>query len=105
MLVWGFLISTVVLYHATFTVNSLAHSFGRRRYATRDDSRNNVWLALLTFGEGWHNNHHAFQSSCRQGHTWWQIDISWMVLRLGQSLGLVTKMKTPPPRAMAMWQG
>ena len=60
LLVWGFVISTVVLYHATFTVNSLAHTLGARRYATRDQSRNNLWLALLTFGEGWHNNHHHY---------------------------------------------
>ena len=67
LVVWGFCISTVALYHATFTINSLAHRFGRRRYATRDDSRNNVWLALLTFGEGWHNNHHHFPGAARQG--------------------------------------
>ncbi len=65
LLVWGFCISTVVLYHATFTINSLAHRFGTRRYATRDDSRNNCWLALLTFGEGWHNNHHHYPGAPR----------------------------------------
>ena len=97
--------STVICWHVTFTINSLCHVWGTRPFETTDTSRNNMFLALLCLGEGWHNNHHAFQSSCRQGHTWWQIDISWMVLRLGQSLGLVTKMKTPPPRAMAMWQG
>ena len=76
LLVWGFCISTVALYHATFTINSLAHRFGARRYATRDDSRNNLWLALLTFGEGWHNNHHHFPGAARQGFYWWEIDLS-----------------------------
>ena len=76
MLVWGFCVSTVVLYHATFTINSLAHRFGRRRYATRDDSRNNLWLALLTLGEGWHNNHHHYPASARQGFRWWEIDLT-----------------------------
>ncbi len=95
--------STVACWHATFTINSLCHVWGTRPFETTDTSRNNFLLALLLFGEGWHNNHHAFQSSCRQGHTWWQVDISWMVLRLGAMLGLVTKMKVPPPRAMAVW--
>ena len=70
MLVWGSFVSTVVLFHATVTINSLAHRFGSRRYATKDDSRNNLWLALLTFGEGWHNNHHYFPGSVRQGFRW-----------------------------------
>ena len=82
MLVWGFFVSTVVLYHATFTINSLAHRFGTRRYATRDDSRNNCWLALLTFGEGWHNNHHHYPASARQGFYWWEIDLTYYGLRL-----------------------
>ncbi len=98
MLVWGFVISTVVLYHATFTVNSLAHSFGRRRYATRDDSRNNVWLALLTFGEGWHNNHHHYPGSARQGFYWWEVDITWYFLRVLQALGLIWDVRGVPPR-------
>ena len=77
LLVWGFFISTVVLFHATVTINSLAHRFGRRRFETRDDSRNNLWLALLTFGEGWHNNHHFFPGTVRQGFRWWEIDLTW----------------------------
>jgi stearoyl-CoA desaturase (delta-9 desaturase) len=96
MLVWGFVISTVVLYHATFTVNSLAHAFGRRRYATRDDSRNNVWLALLTFGEGWHNNHHHYPGSARQGFFWWEVDLTWYFLRLLAALGLVRDLRPVP---------
>jgi stearoyl-CoA desaturase (delta-9 desaturase) len=98
MLVWGFVISTVVLYHATFTVNSMAHTFGRRRYATRDDSRNNLWLALLTFGEGWHNNHHHFPGAARQGFFWWEIDLTWYCLRLMQALGLIWDVRPVPER-------
>ena len=89
LLVWGFCISTVALYHATFTINSLGHRFGVRRYATPDDSRNNLWLALLTFGEGWHNNHHRFPGAARQGFYWWEIDVSYYGLRLLAALGLI----------------
>jgi stearoyl-CoA desaturase (delta-9 desaturase) len=81
-LVWGFFVSTVLLYHAVFTVNSLCHIFGRRRYATADDSRNNWFVALITLGEGWHNNHHHYQSSANQGFYWWEIDISYYLIRL-----------------------
>jgi stearoyl-CoA desaturase (delta-9 desaturase) len=94
--VWGFCISTVALWHATFTINSLAHRFGRRRYATRDDSRNNLWLALLTFGEGWHNNHHHFPGAARQGFYWWEVDLSWYGLKLLAALGLVRELRTVP---------
>ncbi|MGH8700952.1 MAG: fatty acid desaturase, partial [Burkholderiales bacterium] len=95
-LVWGFAISTVVLYHATFTVNSLAHRVGRRRYATRDDSRNNLWLALITFGEGWHNNHHHFPGAARQGFFWWEIDFTYYGLRLLATMGLIHELRTVP---------
>ena len=101
LVVWGFGISTVVLYHATFTINSLAHRFGTRRYATRDDSRNNPWLALLTFGEGWHNNHHHFPGSARQGFCWWEVDLTWYVLRLLAACGLVWDLKPVPPAVLA----
>jgi stearoyl-CoA desaturase (delta-9 desaturase) len=96
MLVWGFFVSTVVLFHATVTINSLAHGYGKRRFDTRDDSRNNVWLALLTFGEGWHNNHHFFPSSARQGFRWWEIDLTWYGLRLLGALGLVHDLRPVP---------
>ena len=99
LLVWGFCISTVVLYHATFTVNSLAHSVGRRRYATRDRSRNNWWLAIFTLGEGWHNNHHHFPGAARQGFFWWEIDLTYYGLRLMAMLGLITDLR-PVPAAM-----
>ncbi|TBR12301.1 MAG: acyl-CoA desaturase, partial [Lysobacter sp.] len=96
MLVWGFFVSTVVLFHATVTINSLAHRFGTRRFDTRDDSRNNVWLALLTFGEGWHNNHHFFPGSARQGFHWWEVDLTWYGLRAMAALGLVQGLKPVP---------
>jgi len=96
MLVWGFFVSTIVLFHATVTINSLAHRWGSRRYATHDDSRNNVWLALLTFGEGWHNNHHFFPGSARQGFRWWEIDLTWYGLKLMAALGLVHDLKPVP---------
>ena len=96
MLVWGFFISTTVLFHATVTINSLAHRFGRRRFDTNDDSRNNVWLALLTFGEGWHNNHHFFPGTVRQGFRWWEIDVTYYGLRVMSWLGLVHDLKPIP---------
>jgi stearoyl-CoA desaturase (Delta-9 desaturase) len=98
LLIWGFFISTVLLHHVTFTVNSLAHRFGRRRYATSDDSRNNWWIALLTFGEGWHNNHHHFPGSVRQGFYWWEIDLTYYLLRAMAACGLIWDLKTVPAR-------
>lgn len=95
-LVVGFLISTVALYHITFTINSLCHRFGRRRYATPDDSRNNAVLAVLTLGEGWHNNHHHYQSSANQGFFWWEVDFSYYALRALALLGLVWDIRKPP---------
>lgn len=96
LLVWGFCISTVALWHATFTINSLAHRFGTRRYATRDDSRNNAWLALLTLGEGWHNNHHRYPGAARQGFFWWEVDLSWYGLRLLAAFGIVRDLRPVP---------
>jgi len=101
MLVWGFFISTVALFHATVTINSLAHRWGTRRFPTRDDSRNNFWLALLTFGEGWHNNHHRFPGTVRQGFLWWEIDLTWYGLRLMAALGLVHRLKPLPATVLA----
>lgn len=80
-LVWVFVVPTVALYHGTFTINSLAHVWGSRRFDTPDQSRNNWFLALLTLGEGWHNNHHAYQSSCRQGLRWWEVDLTYYGLK------------------------
>jgi stearoyl-CoA desaturase (delta-9 desaturase) len=96
LVVWGFAVSTVALYHATFCINSLAHRIGIRRYATRDDSGNSIWLALLTFGEGWHNNHHHFPGSARQGFYWWEIDLTYYALRLLAMLGIVQNLRAVP---------
>lgn len=101
MLVWGFFVSTVVLFHATVTINSLAHVFGSRRFDTRDDSRNNAWLALITFGEGWHNNHHFYPGTARQGFRWWEFDLTWYGLRLMAALGLVHGLKPIPAWVLA----
>lgn len=95
-LVWGFFVSTVVLYHATYTINSLAHGWGSRRFDTADDSRNNAWLALITLGEGWHNNHHFYPASARQGFYWWEIDITHGVLRALSWVGVVSDLRPVP---------
>ncbi len=105
LLVWGFFVSTIVLFHVTVTINSLAHRFGTRRFATADDSRNNPWLALLTFGEGWHNNHHFFPGSVRQGFRWWEIDLTYYLLRLMAAAGLVHGLKPVPARVLARARG
>jgi stearoyl-CoA desaturase (delta-9 desaturase) len=99
-LVVGFLWSTVLLYHATFCINSLAHVHGRKRYVTGDDSRNNWLLALFTMGEGWHNNHHAYQGSVRQGFRWWEIDVTFYLLKAMSLLGVVWNLKSPPEQVI-----
>ncbi len=93
LLVWGFFVSTVACYHGTYTINSLCHVWGRRRYATRDNSRNNALLALITLGEGWHNNHHHYPMSVRQGFYWWELDLTYYLLRLLAALGIVWDLK------------
>jgi stearoyl-CoA desaturase (delta-9 desaturase) len=95
-LVWGYFISTVVLWHMTFTINSLAHVWGSRRYATTDTSRNNPLLGLLCLGEGWHNNHHHYQRSARQGFFWWEIDLSFYALKLLELLRVVWDVQGVP---------
>jgi stearoyl-CoA desaturase (Delta-9 desaturase) len=99
-LVVGFFWSTVVVYHATFSINSLAHVRGKKRYVTGDDSRNNWLLAAFTMGEGWHNNHHAYQSSVRQGFRWWEFDPTYYILKAMSRFGLVWDLKTPPAAVM-----
>ena len=103
-LVVGFLWSTVALWHATFSINSLAHVVGRQRYVTGDRSRNNLWLALLTFGEGWHNNHHHYQSAARQGFRWYEIDISYYLLKALAAVGLVWQLRSPPAHVVRSQQ-
>ncbi len=100
-LAWGFLVSTVLCYHATFAINSLSHLVGRRRYDTDDESRNNFLLALVTLGEGWHNNHHHYQSSANQGFFWWEIDISFLILRLLSLVGLIWDLRRPGDKALS----
>jgi stearoyl-CoA desaturase (delta-9 desaturase) len=94
--VWGFVVSTVLVWHGTFTINSLSHVWGARRYQTADDSRNNPFLALLTFGEGWHNNHHCYQSACRQGFFWWEFDPGYYTLKAMKFLGIARDLRQPP---------
>jgi stearoyl-CoA desaturase (delta-9 desaturase) len=91
--VWGYVIATVLLYHCTFAINSLAHLFGSRRFDTPDHSRNNWLLALITFGEGWHNNHHFSMGSCRQGFRWWEIDPTYWALRLLAVFGIASGLR------------
>lgn len=101
MFVWGFFVSTVLLYHATYSINSVAHRFGKRRYPTKDESRNNFWLALITLGEGWHNNHHYYPISARQGFRWWELDISYLGLKLLELVGLVGDLRPVPEHVVA----
>ncbi len=99
LLVWGFFISTTALFHATSSINSLAHLMGRRRYATEDSSRNSFLLALITLGEGWHNNHHRFMSATRQGFYWWEIDITYYLLLLLERTGIISDLRPVPEAA------
>lgn len=100
LLVWS-VVSTIVLFHATFTINSLSHMFGTRPFATGDQSRNNPWLALLTLGEGWHNNHHHYPATVRQGFRWYEYDVSWWGLLALRSVGLIWDLKPVPARVLA----
>ena len=93
---WGFCVSTVMLWHGTFTINSLCHVFCRRRYATTDTSRNSLILSLITLGEGWRNNHHHYMISVRQGFFWWEIDVPFYILRMLSWLHIVWDLKSPP---------
>jgi stearoyl-CoA desaturase (delta-9 desaturase) len=91
----GFFLSTVLLYHGTFSINSLTHMWGKRRYKTTDDSRNSLILALITMGEGWHNNHHYYQSTANQGFYWWEIDLSYYILKMMSWVGLARDLRNP----------
>jgi stearoyl-CoA desaturase (Delta-9 desaturase) len=104
MLVWGFFISTTLLWHGTFTINSLSHVFGGRRYKTTDTSRNNWLLAVITCGEGWHNNHHYHQNTANQGWFWWEWDPSYYLLKALSWLGVVWDLRTPPPAVKYAYQ-
>jgi stearoyl-CoA desaturase (delta-9 desaturase) len=100
-LVWGAVVSTVVLWHGTFTINSLSHVFGKRVYETEDTSRNSFLLALITMGEGWHNNHHYYQASANQGFRWWEVDLTFYILVGLEKLGIVWDLKRAPEEVVA----
>lgn len=97
--VWGFFVSTVALLHGTLFINSLAHVFGKRRFKTGDDSRNSFLLAIITLGEGWHNNHHRYMSAARQGFFWWEMDVTYYLLKALSWTGLIWDLK-PVPRSI-----
>jgi stearoyl-CoA desaturase (delta-9 desaturase) len=98
LVMWGFFLSTLLVYHVTFCVNSVTHIIGKKRFDTDDESRNNWWVALLTFGEGWHNNHHRWPLSARQGMYWWEIDLTYYLLRVLQVFGVVWDLKLYPEK-------
>lgn len=98
MFVWAYIISTIFVFHGTFVINSLAHVIGKRRFKTRDESKNSFILALITFGEGWHNNHHKFPGSARQGLHWWEIDLSYYGLLLLEKLGIIWDVDKGPDK-------
>ena len=100
ILIWGFFVSTTVLFHGTSTINSLAHIYGKQRFNTGDHSRNNFWLSLITLGEGWHNNHHHYMHSTRQGFYWWEIDPTYYGLKILSWVGLVYDLKPVPERVL-----
>lgn len=105
MVVWGAFFSTVFLYHGTFVINSLAHVIGTQRFKTGDQSRNSLLLAIITLGEGWHNNHHRYPGSERQGFYWWEIDLTHYLLSGLAKLGIVWDLRAPPARIYEEAQG
>jgi stearoyl-CoA desaturase (delta-9 desaturase) len=96
MVVWGFCISTIALFHTTVTINSVSHVLGKKRFKTSDNSRNNIFLALITLGEGWHNNHHHYPATARQGFMWWEIDVTYYMLKLMEKMGIIWDVKNVP---------
>jgi fatty-acid desaturase len=101
LLVWGVFARTVVVWHLTWSINSVSHLWGYRNYATDEESRNNIFVGILSNGEGWHNNHHADSRSARHGHRWWEFDVTYLSIRLLASIGLVSDMVAPNPRLVA----
>lgn len=95
--IWGIFVRLIAVYHCTWFVNSFSHMLGYRTYETSDSSTNCWWVALLTYGEGWHNNHHAFQYSARHGLKWWEIDLTWWIISLLQKVGLATNVRLVEP--------
>jgi stearoyl-CoA desaturase (delta-9 desaturase) len=105
LFVWGAALRTVVVWHITWSINSVTHIWGYRNYETSDASRNHALTAWLSSGEGWHNNHHADPRSARHGHKWWEIDTTWMVIRLLMLLGLAEKVVLPSPALARKFSG
>ncbi|WP_430460028.1 acyl-CoA desaturase [Thalassolituus sp. LLYu03] len=105
LVIWGFFVSTVALFHSTVTINSLGHIWGKKRFNTDDHSRNNAFLALLTLGEGWHNNHHRWAVSARQGFYWWEIDITYLILKMMSWVGIVRELNPVPAHVLAEGRG
>lgn len=101
LVMWGFFLSTVLVYHVTFCVNSVTHIIGNKRFDNDDESRNSFWIALLTFGEGWHNNHHRWPLSARQGMYWWEFDLTYLMLKALEKLGLVWDLQVYPEKIYA----
>ena len=104
LLVWGLFVRLVGVLHATWLVNSASHMFGYKNYETTDDSRNNWFVAIIAYGEGWHNNHHAYQRAANYGHRWWEIDTTYQTIRLLRLLGLAWSIAPIPPKALALLQ-
>jgi fatty-acid desaturase len=102
VLVWGVFVRSVEVFQATMSVNSFTHLWGYRNYETRDNSKNNYWVAAIATGEGWHNNHHADPRSARHGHFPWEIDITWLTIRLLQRIGLAWDVALPSPNLAAL---
>jgi stearoyl-CoA desaturase (Delta-9 desaturase) len=100
-LIWGGLARIFIVHHLTWSINSICHIWGARPYRSHDQSRNNIIMGVIGFGEGWHNNHHAFPTSARHGLAWWQIDISWWIIRLMEIFGLAWKVRVPGERQLA----
>jgi fatty-acid desaturase len=101
VLIWGVFVRTVLVWHITWSVNSVTHLWGYRNYETNESSRNNVIIGIISNGEGWHNNHHADPRSARHGHLWWELDVTWLTIRLLAALGLAHKVATPSPHVLA----
>jgi stearoyl-CoA desaturase (delta-9 desaturase) len=101
VLVWGVFVRTVLVWHITWSVNSVTHLWGYRNYETDEDSRNNILVGLISNGEGWHNNHHAAPRSARHGHLWWEFDVTWLTIRLLAAVGLAQRVVLPPANRLA----
>ena len=101
LLAWGFFVSTVLVHHAIYSVNSIGHLIGTRRFESSDQSRNNIFIALLTSGDGWHNNHHFYPRSARHGFYWWEVDPTLYILQALSQVGIVWDLQTPPQRIFA----